>query len=137
MPGNNNGDIDMVAIQCEGLENILLILERQGNIDQASHVRTMIGRCKTKTKHSIKTANIGPPFWIRGMNFASAITRWTAAGMPRRTQAEIEERLAICQSCPELVNDRCRQCGCACIETNQVMNKLALSTEACPLGKWK
>src|SRR5690349_14146753 len=37
-----------------------------------------------------------PSLLIKGWNFAAAIARWTLAGMPRRSQAEIEERLAIC-----------------------------------------
>jgi hypothetical protein len=77
-----------------------------------------------------------PPFLIRGVNFASAMARWVAAGRPMRTQSEIDERLAICQACPELVDNHCAKCGCACVETNQLMNKLALATEKCPLGKW-
>ncbi len=78
-----------------------------------------------------------PPMIIRGINFAGAMFRWAASGLPRRSQAEIDERLAICQACPQLVDNHCNLCGCACIETNQLMNKLALSTEQCPLGKWK
>jgi hypothetical protein len=77
-----------------------------------------------------------PALVIRGWNFAKAIARWTLAGLPRRSQAEIEERLAICQACPHLQNDHCQKCGCACVEQNRLMNKLALATERCPLGKW-
>jgi hypothetical protein len=78
-----------------------------------------------------------PSLLIRGWNFAAAMTRWTLAGMPRRTQAEIDERLAICQACPHLHNNHCIKCGCACVEQNRLMNKLALSTEKCPEGKWE
>lgn len=77
-----------------------------------------------------------PSIIIRGWNFATAITKWTLAGMPRRTQAEIDARLAICQACPFLQNDHCTQCGCACVEENRLINKLALATETCPHGKW-
>jgi hypothetical protein len=77
-----------------------------------------------------------PSLLIRGWNFTTAMARWTLAGMPRRTQAEIDERLAICQDCPNLHDNHCLKCGCACVETNQLMNKLALSTEKCPEGKW-
>ena len=95
------------------------------------------------TNHDFKNTpqstedNTVPPLIIRGVNFASAMFRWTSSGMPRRTQAEIDERLAICQACPHLVDNHCRVCGCPCVETNQLINKLALATEACPLGKWK
>ena len=78
-----------------------------------------------------------PSVFIRGWNFAAAMARWTLAGMPRRTQAEIDERLAICQACPFLQNDHCTQCGCACVEQNRLINKLALATEKCPERKWE
>ena len=77
-----------------------------------------------------------PSLLIRGWNFAAAMARWTLAGLPRRTQAEIDERLAFCQTCEFLRNDHCTQCGCACVEQNRLINKLALATETCPLGKW-
>jgi hypothetical protein len=76
------------------------------------------------------------PLIIRGWNFARAMARWTLAGMPRRSETEIAERLEICQACEFLQNNHCVKCGCACVERNRVMNKLALATETCPLGKW-
>ena len=78
-----------------------------------------------------------PPLIIRGLNFANAMFRWASSGMPRRTQAEIDERLEICQACPHFVDNHCQVCGCPCVETNQLINKLALATETCPLEKWK
>jgi hypothetical protein len=77
-----------------------------------------------------------PPLLIRGWNFAAALARWTLAGLPRRTQVEIEARLAICQACEFLKNNHCGKCGCACNEKNRLINKLALATERCPIGKW-
>lgn len=73
---------------------------------------------------------------IRGWNFAAAMARWMADGMPMRTVAEIDERVAICQACPELSDGVCRQCGCQCNERQRITNKLALKTERCPIGKW-
>jgi len=78
-----------------------------------------------------------PPILILGWNFAGAMVRWAGSGFKRCPKKQISERLAICQSCPHLVDNHCQLCGCACIETNQLMNKLALASEACPLGKWK
>lgn len=78
-----------------------------------------------------------PSLLIRGWNFARAMSRWTLAGMPRRTPEEIADRLAICQACEFLQNDHCSKCGCACVEKNQLINKLALSTETCPEGRWR
>lgn len=83
-----------------------------------------------------KCAEPLPPLLIRGWNFARAMTRWAGSGFEMRTQEEINERLVICQACPHLVNDHCNLCGCACVEKNQAMNKLALKTESCPIGKW-
>ena len=54
-----------------------------------------------------------------------------------RTQEEIDERLAICQECPEFVDDACRICGCPCLSENRILNKLTLKSEKCPLGKWE
>lgn len=78
-----------------------------------------------------------PSLVIRGWNFAAAMARWTLAGWPRRTQAEIDERLAICHACPFLENDHCQKCGCECVEQNRLINKLTLATEKCPEGKWE
>jgi hypothetical protein len=78
-----------------------------------------------------------PALIVRGWNFTAAMARWTLAGMPRRTQAEIDKRLAICQACPFLENQHCSQCGCMCVEQNRLINKLALATEKCPQGKWQ
>lgn len=78
-----------------------------------------------------------PSLVIRGWNFTVAMTRWVIAGRPRRSQTEIDERLAICQECPFLENNICTKCGCACVEENQIMNKLVLATEVCPEGRWK
>ena len=77
-----------------------------------------------------------PPIWIRGWNFAGAMTRYLASGRKRCTRKQIDKRLAICQACPHLVNDHCRKCGCACNEENKLMNKLALASSRCPIGKW-
>ncbi len=77
-----------------------------------------------------------PSLLIRGWNFATAMARWALAGMPRRTPEEIAARLEICQSCEFLAGDHCSKCGCACVENNQLINKLALSTEKCPEGRW-
>ena len=78
-----------------------------------------------------------PPLIVRGWSFVSAVTRWAALGLPVRTQAEIDERLAICETCEHLDGTRCQKCGCQCNETETLMNKLYLSSEVCPEGKWK
>ncbi len=74
---------------------------------------------------------------VKAVHFATAMARWAGNGFAMRSQDEINERLAICQACPNLVDKHCKLCGCACVETNQVMNKLALKSEKCPIGKWE
>ena len=78
-----------------------------------------------------------PPLLIRGWNFAAAMAKWALCGFPRRSEAEIADRLAICQACDnfEAQRQRCLKCGC-CVETEQLINKLALATERCPEGHW-
>jgi len=94
-----------------------------------------------RARHAAKSAPAAhepsPSLLIRGWNFTAAMARWTLAGLPRRSQAEIDERLAICQACPFLQNNHCTKCGCACVEQNRLINKLALATEKCPEGKWQ
>lgn len=41
-----------------------------------------------------------------------------------------EHRWDICQTCPELKDDRCKQCGCF------MKVKVAFATSKCPLDKW-
>ena len=44
----------------------------------------------------------------------------------------IEERMGICNSCPELINltKQCKKCGCI------MTLKTKLENASCPLGKW-
>ncbi len=112
-------------------------LSRTGQIAQRLLMQRELIASHDSMKPLQSTDNSVPPIIIRGLNFASAMLRWTSSGMPRRTQAEIDERLTICQACPHFADNHCRVCGCPCVETNQLVNKLALATEACPLGKWK
>ncbi|MEI8381050.1 MAG: hypothetical protein WCJ09_13035 [Planctomycetota bacterium] len=99
----------------------------------------IVAGCTSETNPpELTPTHVTPPtLLIRGWNFAQAISRWTLAGMPRRTDAEIEERLEICQACPFLKNHHCLKCGCACVESNRLINKLALATEKCPEGNWE
>jgi len=77
------------------------------------------------------------PSWIiRGVNFAGAMSAHAADGFRRCSQEQIDARLAICQACPQLVNNHCSLCGCACVAENQLVNKLALKSSECPIAKW-
>lgn len=118
---------------CVGFRVIAQMLQSQGR-DHSESIR-LAEECE-KAVEIEPTVNL-PPVWIRGVNFSAAMARWIAAGRPMRTQEEIDERLAICQSCPQFVDNVCQKCGCQCIEENSIFNKLALATESCPEGYWK
>ena len=76
-------------------------------------------------------------------HYAQALAKWTAAGFPTRTQAEVEACLLICRGdscrepCGEYAFGRCRKCGC-CVNKSKVavVNKVKMRTEVCPMGLW-
>lgn len=119
-------------------------LERMGAIHQAANLRSTLKECNpewfqpagaTPAYTAPAEAEL-PPYWIRGWNFAQAMARHAAGGFKRCSRREIASRLEVCKACPNLVDNHCALCGCACVAENQLINKLALKTEACPLGKW-
>lgn len=71
-----------------------------------------------------------------GWNYTKAVVKWTAAGMPLRTEQEITAVFAICQACPHFTNgDRphCKLCGCSLsLSPDGLRNKIAMATESCP-----
>jgi hypothetical protein len=85
-------------------------------------------------------------------HYAQALARWTAAGFPVRSAAEVRECLLICIACenfvpnrPECTADacklkyggRCRKCGCNVSTSGMaIINKAKMATEHSPLGKW-
>lgn len=79
------------------------------------------------------------------INYSSAVAAWTVAGMPTRTQEQVNTLFAICNSCPFLSRPpkgaaHCGKCGCP-VNTridDPTKNKLAMATESCPLSppKW-
>ncbi|MHC4686763.1 MAG: hypothetical protein ACYTEW_20995 [Planctomycetota bacterium] len=76
--------------------------------------------------------------WEDVPHYAQALARWTAAGFPVRSQAEVgriyEE---FCTPCTYLVGGRCRKCGCGVNQSRvAVLNKIKMATEDCPEGKW-
>jgi hypothetical protein len=72
-------------------------------------------------------------------HYAAALARWTAAGFPTRDAAEVARIEAEhCRPCtPHYRDGRCKKCGCR-VNTSglAVVNKIAMATEHCPLGKW-
>lgn len=64
-------------------------------------------------------------------NFISSAAKHVKNGMKNVSQELHQERLAICQECPHLLNNtRCGKCGCF------VESKAKWSSSSCPIGKW-
>ena len=122
---------------CVGLLILINECEAGDQHEIANLVRSSHVECEKHLALESKSPSALPPLWIRGWNFANAMARHAASGFTRCSDSIIEERLAVCQACPQLVDHHCQLCGCACIAENQLMNKLALASETCPLGKWK
>lgn len=51
---------------------------------------------------------------------------------PKVTEENAEERLTICEECPEFIKitKQCKQCGCI------MPAKVKLLVSTCPIGKW-
>lgn len=83
--------------------------------------------------------NLEPPdFVTRAKNFASAAAKWQAAGRPKCTDEQREQRFKICETCELFNGTHCTHsaCGCPITRDSRWRNKLAWATEACPIGKW-
>jgi hypothetical protein len=74
----------------------------------------------------------------KASNYAAAITKWLKAGRLTRTQAEIDQLLTEhCTPCERYRDGNCSACGCRVNRgTLPFLNKLAMATESCPLGKF-
>lgn len=74
----------------------------------------------------------------KASNYAAAITKWLKAGRLTRTQAEIDQLLTeYCTPCERYRDGNCSACGCRVNRgTLPFLNKLAMATESCPLGKF-
>lgn len=68
--------------------------------------------------------------------FAVAYANHYAAGKPKCSQRQIDERLAICEQCPHLKGHHCSLCGCNCKGNGKFINKLAWRDQTCPDGRW-
>jgi 2-polyprenyl-3-methyl-5-hydroxy-6-metoxy-1,4-benzoquinol methylase len=77
-----------------------------------------------------------PSLLQRGIHFARAMGRWIASGAQLRSQERVNELLKICQACPLLQDGMCVKCGCNTNGDVSPLNKLAVATEACPIGRW-
>ena len=99
----------------------------------------------------------GPGKIRRIGNFAKAAAKHVAAGQPKATIEQIEERFAICQNCPanlyQVLADEQRpsslaeasevgtcldkSCGCYLHASELSPNKLGWADQRCPLGHWQ
>ena len=82
------------------------------------------------------------------VRYANAQHKWRAAGKPLRTEEEINHIFNnICVPCEHFLkknatSGRCKLCGCCTSSNPQPMlgivetNKIAMSTENCPINKW-
>jgi len=97
--------------------------------------------CRMKRKQA---ENKPPPLVQRVANFASAATAHAAAGNPKVTKEVMQERLAICRSCPLFkpnkneVGGVCTHetCGCNIQDNLNYLNKIAWADQECPIKRW-
>lgn len=84
----------------------------------------------------------------RTRRYAGAVRRWIAAGRPTRPQGEIDRILTeCCQPCEHYRATNAAKgegvcthslCGCRVNRNPRAFaNKLAMGTEACPIGLWQ
>lgn len=76
----------------------------------------------------------------RAANFSLAAIRHVTKGFPTCSQAEIDSRWAICQSCDKFDRNAqiCKHEGCGCyINRRKWLSKVGWQDSGCPLGKWK
>jgi len=86
---------------------------------------------------------VAPTLVTRVQSFAEATAQWIAAGRPVRDETQVLRIYDnVCGPCErrEATDDPdvswCQQCGCRLGRGGQVLNKILLATEHCPLGKW-
>ncbi len=78
-----------------------------------------------------------PPWQRRARNFLQALSKHAYDLFRRCSQAQIDERLAICQACEYYVDEGCVKCGCkVSSRKSQLISKLAWRSSECPEKKW-
>ena len=77
-------------------------------------------------------------FLMRVKTFLKSLWFHIGAGLPKSTQAIINHRYSICQSCEmlDVKNSQCLVCGCNVNQKKVFLNKLAWADQKCPLDKW-
>ncbi|MDO4574987.1 MAG: hypothetical protein Q4D98_07210 [Planctomycetia bacterium] len=83
---------------------------------------------------------MSPSFPQKAVHYTRALARWIKAGRPVRSEAEILHLLNdFCLPCESYdpQSSTCLHCGChVSTSTSATVNKLAMGTERCPVGKW-
>jgi len=81
-----------------------------------------------------------PSLTRQAENYAVAITKWTAAGCPVRTNVEVKTIFSQhCAKCDwfDSKKKRCKNCGCRVTTSSvAIVNKIKMATEQCPRGLW-
>lgn len=71
--------------------------------------------------------------------YIGAVSRWIAAGHPKRSDEEVNHIYdEICSACDAFNKDgACALCKCRVSKSkNSLVNKIRMATEHCPTGKW-
>lgn len=90
------------------------------------------------------TVDSGPNIIQKAAHFTKAIMKHVAGGMNLCTEEQIQKRSEICFGCeffrknPDGESGVCAHMGCGCnINLRpEMLNKLAMPTEKCPMDKW-
>jgi len=88
-----------------------------------------------KVKPSIREPGTGEKI----VRYSRAVARWMAAGRPVRPEAEVARIYdEVCRQCDHFTRrGSCGICGCKIKRSGSALrNKLAMSTEHCPIRRW-
>jgi len=82
--------------------------------------------------------NAKPNILNRAYHYTRALSRWIKVGRPVRSEMEIERIFeTCCKPCEAYDGSVCHHCGCRINkEKTAMLNKIAMATEECHLGKW-
>ncbi len=108
--------------------------EEQGSLTYEEYRDKRIRENVEKAKEGAERLGIG---WKDGLHYVGALVRWGKAGFPVREQEEVERiEKEICRPCEQYIEGRCKKCGCNVSTGIAIVNKIRMTTETCPLGKW-
>lgn len=71
------------------------------------------------------------------LSVGTSVVRHVTGGARKVPEDRFAERLEVCKQCEhyDRIAERCRICGCN-VDHRRFMNKLRMSSEACPVGRW-